>query len=193
MDRGSRGRDTYDKKGGLSLYVLPCKSCRETVAIMLLFSVISFTSLAVASALSTRAQGLDCGLLKHGGNYTINSTLVDAGSLVIDLAGVNNFTFCRVFGKMPYGPNNTLNFEVWLPEQSKYEGRYLSVGELARWIYLVSTMSNALVQEMAVLLARLTMPRCSLISMLASPWEAVTRVIRSLRTALTNQADTYLS
>jgi hypothetical protein len=87
---------------------------------------------SIASALSLGRRDDACASLTsaYGANYTIvNATLVQAGGLEIDgLDSTNNLTFCRVFSKMPYGSNSTLNFEVWLPESSSYNGRYLSVG-----------------------------------------------------------------
>jgi hypothetical protein len=87
---------------------------------------------SIASALSLGRRDDACTSITsaYGANYTVvNATLVQAGELEINgLGSTNNFTFCRVFSKMPYGSNSTLNFEVWLPESSSYNGRYLSVG-----------------------------------------------------------------
>lgn len=45
----------------------------------------------------------------------------------------NKFALCRVQGGFSYGERReaTLNFEVWLPEKSRYNGRYVSVGKIA--------------------------------------------------------------
>ena len=68
--------------------------------------------------------------MTNGKNYVVESTLVHAGALnITDVPGSNNFTFCRVLGSIPYGTNDTINFEVWLPSASEYNERYLSVGE----------------------------------------------------------------
>ncbi|KAL0931100.1 feruloyl esterase [Colletotrichum truncatum] len=40
----------------------------------------------------------------------------------------NTASFCRVNGTIPYPENNTVLFEVWLPEASSYNGRFLAVG-----------------------------------------------------------------
>lgn len=76
-----------------------------------------------------------CASLRYGTNYVVSSSQVLAGELanisVVAAQNVtvnNNATFCRVVGVIPYGPNNTLNFEVWLPEADSYNERYLSVG-----------------------------------------------------------------
>ncbi|KAF3039423.1 hypothetical protein E8E12_009311 [Didymella heteroderae] len=76
-----------------------------------------------------------CASLRHGTNYVVSSSQVPVGGLA-DISAVaaqnvteNNLaTFCRVIGVIPYGANNTLNFEVWLPELESYNERYLSVG-----------------------------------------------------------------
>lgn len=70
---------------------------------------------------SSQVTGLD--------SVILNSTSVAAGALSID--GVNNsIAFCRVFASVSYaGSNNSVIYEVWLPDSSYYNGRYLSVGK----------------------------------------------------------------
>ena len=41
---------------------------------------------------------------------------------------LNSVPFCRLSGSIPYTGNNSVLFEVWLPERESYNGRYLSVG-----------------------------------------------------------------
>ena len=43
----------------------------------------------------------------------------------------NKFALCRVTGTIAYGDNgnDTLNFELWLPDKSTYNGRYVAVGK----------------------------------------------------------------
>ncbi|KAF2177075.1 tannase and feruloyl esterase [Zopfia rhizophila CBS 207.26] len=58
-----------------------------------------------------------------------NSTYVEAGGLNISLTGqVNQFPFCRVYAQVAYGNNDTLNFEVWLPDAGSYNKRLMAVG-----------------------------------------------------------------
>ena len=103
---------------------------------------------SIASALSLGGRRDACSSLTsgYGAKYTVvNATLVQAGNLELDgLDGTNNLTFCRVFSQMPYGSNSTLNFEVWLPEGSSYNDRYLSVGNggFAGIIDYYSMLSN---------------------------------------------------
>lgn len=85
----------------------------------------------VASARSIARHNNDCATLQHGLNYVVESNLVQPGRLNItgaELPATNNIAFCRVIGQIPYGANNTINFEVWLPTASDYNDRYLSVG-----------------------------------------------------------------
>lgn len=54
----------------------------------------------------------------------INSTLVPANS-----AAGNNYTFCKVLGQVAYEGNNTLNFQLYLPEAMAWTGRFMAVGQ----------------------------------------------------------------
>ncbi|KAK2007652.1 tannase and feruloyl esterase [Colletotrichum eremochloae] len=40
----------------------------------------------------------------------------------------NSVAFCRVNGSVPYPENNTVFFEVWLPDTDVYNSRFLAVG-----------------------------------------------------------------
>lgn len=65
-------------------------------------------------------------------NVHFNATPITLGALnITGVSGSNNISFCRVLGTIMYGAeeNNTLNFEVWLPEPVDYNGRYISVGK----------------------------------------------------------------
>ena len=54
----------------------------------------------------------------------INSTLVPANS-----TGSSEFEYCQLYGKIAYAGNNTLNFQVYLPDATAYTGRFMAVGE----------------------------------------------------------------
>lgn len=43
-------------------------------------------------------------------------------------AGANEVAFCQVVGSVAYGGNETLNFQLWLPDTSIYERRFMAVG-----------------------------------------------------------------
>jgi hypothetical protein len=109
---------------------------------------------------SEKVQSNNCASLKNGENYTIGTNLVQAGALSIqNLTGVNNATFCRVLGQIPYGNNNTINFEVWLPETSEYNGRYLSVGACETPLEMLQ-LADTSTQAMVALQAPLTTTAC---------------------------------
>jgi hypothetical protein len=75
-----------------------------------------------------------CGIY-HGDSYVVSASRIAVDTLSeIPAVAAQNPTIsntkplCRVVGQIPYGENNTLNFEVWLPEAESYNERYLSVG-----------------------------------------------------------------
>lgn len=56
-----------------------------------------------------------------------NATFVEAHAL--NLSGTfNALPFCRLASRLAYGSNDSLNFEVWLPDDVEYNGRFLAVG-----------------------------------------------------------------
>lgn len=60
-------------------------------------------------------------------------------SAFIDVHGMNvsgiwnSVPFCRFQGLIPYPDNNSVLFEIWLPDNETYNGRYLSVGAFPFW------------------------------------------------------------
>ena len=77
-----------------------------------------------------------CASLVTGDNYVVSASRIAVEKLTgIPAVAAQNLTIsntkplCRVVGQIPYGENNTLNFEVWLPEAEDYNQRYLSVGK----------------------------------------------------------------
>ena len=115
---------------------------------MLRFAYAQLTYAALfAAALSSPVDHDSCTSLRHSADYVVSSSRVNIGGIAeISAVAAQNVTetnaasFCRVVGLMPYGPNNTLNFEVWLPENEKYNGRYLSVGTY--WISQISACAS---------------------------------------------------
>ena len=76
-----------------------------------------------------------CASLVTGDSYVVSASRIAIDKLAeIPAVAAQNPTIsntkplCRVVGQIPYGENNTLNFEVWLPEAESYNERYLSVG-----------------------------------------------------------------
>ena len=67
------------------------------------------------------------------GYYVYNATHVSEGAYTVPSGFPsqnvsNKVPFCRVEGTVPYGSNDTLNFELWLPDVNRYNGRFLAVG-----------------------------------------------------------------
>lgn len=76
-----------------------------------------------------------CASLVTGDSYVVSASRIAVDKLAeVPAVAAQNPTMsntkplCRVVGQIPYGENNTLNFEVWLPEAGSYNQRYLSVG-----------------------------------------------------------------
>jgi hypothetical protein len=66
-------------------------------------------------------------LVQHQGTL-INSTLVPPDAL--NISGVTNeIAFCQIFGYVTYGRNETLNFQLWLPDERIYEQRFMAIGQ----------------------------------------------------------------
>lgn len=115
---------------------------------MLRFAYAQLTYAALfAAALSNPVDHDSCTSLRHSADYVVSSSRVNVGGIADikavaaqNITEINTATFCRVVGLMPYGPNNTLNFEVWLPENENYNGRYLSVGTC--WISQISACAS---------------------------------------------------
>lgn len=78
-------------------------------------------------------------------NVHFNSSSIAVGALEFqDVNSTNEFPLCRVIGTITYGAknNNTLNFELWLPDTWQYNGRYLSVGMVEAWIAIASAVNG---------------------------------------------------
>lgn len=71
-----------------------------------------------------------------------NATFVEAHAL--NLSGTfNALPFCRLASRLAYGSNDSLNFEVWLPDDVEYNGRFLAVGNGG----MAGTIDNATMVE----------------------------------------------
>lgn len=116
-----------------------------------MFNVIgSVLVLAAYHATSAFAQVLNASACAYlgglGADIGISADVQYSASTVsahaLNLTGVegtNDIEICRIEGSIAYGAekNNTLHFEVWLPESSGYNGRYLSVGELDSLVFRI--------------------------------------------------------
>lgn len=63
-----------------------------------------------------------------GSNATyLNATYYPQHSLNVSNT-FNDIAFCEIYGSVAYGSNDSLNFALWLPDNSKYHSRFLAVG-----------------------------------------------------------------
>ncbi|KAF7531270.1 hypothetical protein G7054_g9036 [Neopestalotiopsis clavispora] len=85
------------------------------------------TSLAAAVASGQCSSLAACGTTFGEGVSIINATSIPASGLNVS-GTLNTVSFCRVFAEVAYGDNDTVGFEVWLPDGTQYNGRFLAVG-----------------------------------------------------------------
>lgn len=57
-----------------------------------------------------------------------NATIINSTLILANSAAGNNFTFCMVFGQVAYEGNNSLNFQLYLPDATAWTGRFVAVG-----------------------------------------------------------------
>ncbi|KAH8423685.1 uncharacterized protein LDX57_001442 [Aspergillus melleus] len=58
---------------------------------------------------------------------SLHSSFVDVHGMNVS-GTLNSIPFCRLQGSVAYPSNNSVNFELWLPDNETYNGRYLSGG-----------------------------------------------------------------
>lgn len=68
------------------------------------------------------------------GQFTItNVTYIPTGAISLSNLTPTNLTntaaFCRVFASVPYPKDNQVSFELWLPDKTNYNERFISVGK----------------------------------------------------------------
>ncbi|RFU35283.1 hypothetical protein B7463_g1032, partial [Scytalidium lignicola] len=56
-----------------------------------------------------------------------NATLIPRGGLNVSNV-FNSVSFCQIVASVAYANSDTLNFQLWLPEETIYEGRFMAVG-----------------------------------------------------------------
>lgn len=61
------------------------------------------------------------------GSEILNATFYSSNSLNISNV-FNSIPICRVYGQVGYAGNNSVTYEVWLPETGSYNGRFVVVG-----------------------------------------------------------------
>jgi hypothetical protein len=67
----------------------------------------------------------DCNAFSQNAPSIQNVTLINS---TLILAYENTSSFCKVLGQVAYGSNDTLNFQLWLPDADSYNGRFMAVG-----------------------------------------------------------------
>lgn len=75
------------------------------------------------------------------GTALTNSTWIPAGAKNVS-GTFNTAAFCEVFGTVSYPTNNYVVFEVWLPEENAYNGRFLAVGEFCLALGVIAKLTN---------------------------------------------------
>lgn len=100
----------------------------------------SFNGLAIAALFGASALAVDscthvpalakkiAGISVTLASWTSRNELVLSDSNT-EAALPNQHAFCRVKGHIEYSGNNSLAFELWLPEQESYNERYLVAGK----------------------------------------------------------------
>lgn len=134
LSLGDSSRNNLSELENQSREINPPKSQNHRAVDKMLRQVsVLFFAAALPPALSLKVQqhASKCVSLAMGtsnGRGIINATFIAAGGLSVD--GVNNTVpFCRIFATEKYALNNSVLYEVWLPEQAEYSGCYLSVGK----------------------------------------------------------------
>ncbi|KAN0103452.1 putative feruloyl esterase B precursor [Hyaloscypha variabilis] len=95
---------------------------------VVLWPVLSWTWVLPSSTQSCPSLALHAASSAvSSGTTLINSTLVPIGGLNVSNT-VNQVSFCQVLGSVAYGDNKTLNFQLWLPDEKIYQGRFMAVG-----------------------------------------------------------------
>lgn len=87
-----------------------------------------FAAAVAGDEASCTALAGNSGSLGLNGTVLTNSTWVPAGAKNVS-GTFNAAAFCEVAGTVSYPTDNFVVFEVWLPEESEYNGRFLAVGE----------------------------------------------------------------
>lgn len=87
-----------------------------------------FAAVVAGDEASCSALAGNSGTLGLNGTVLTNSTWIPAGAKNVS-GTFNAAAFCEVSGTVSYPGDNYVVFEVWLPEENAYNGRFLAVGE----------------------------------------------------------------
>lgn len=118
------------------------------MASTLVSPLFSFFGLAAAAAAGVNTHP-DCASFATvagssiGDVILINSTAVPANSLNIS-GEANTAPFCRLFAQVPYPTNNSVLFEIWMPDPEAYNGRFLALGKEMPGLTLTALLNYVL-------------------------------------------------
>ncbi|KAL3292541.1 tannase and feruloyl esterase [Colletotrichum asianum] len=126
------------KKGAIALplrHVSGSRSRSRWISVIyIMLSALALASWFLPASIAASSTGSpDCESLAEQVKVSVpeltsvSSALVSANSLNVSSV-FNSASFCRFNGTVPYPENNTVLFEVWLPETGSYNGRFLAVG-----------------------------------------------------------------
>lgn len=87
-----------------------------------------FAAAVAGDEASCSALAGNSGTLSLNGSVLTNSTWIPAGAKNVS-GTFNAAAFCEVSGTVSYSTDDYVVFEVWLPEENAYNGRFLAVGE----------------------------------------------------------------
>jgi feruloyl esterase len=105
------------------------------VAVLLIAGVLQTNAQQAGRAPQAARTGVACadltGLTFEGNTSITSATLVTDGTLVISptVTATNLPPFCRVQGLSKPSNDSSIFFEVWLPQQDRWNTRFLSAGE----------------------------------------------------------------
>lgn len=101
--------------------------------VAILCAVLSTSS---QTSFEKRCNGIQNLLLSRNvSSFNVNEvTFVPAASLSVThplapITKTNDRPFCRIVGQTPYSLNNSVAFEVWLPDTATYDSRLVVVGK----------------------------------------------------------------
>lgn len=91
---------------------------------------------AVALSWTHHALAKSCSdLLRY---QALNGTTIENAELTHLSSSADRISYCRVSGSVAYGErDNSVRFELWLPEQKSYNNRFMVVGELLHGFQLI--------------------------------------------------------
>jgi hypothetical protein len=95
-----------------------------------------FLCAAVALSWTHHALAKTCSELRR--YQPLNGTTIENAELTQLSSSADGIAYCRVSGSVAYGErDNSVRFELWLPEQKFYNNRFMVVGKLLHGFHLI--------------------------------------------------------